>query len=46
LDKWLDFSYPLPGNIATSSNSVSKNAIVGTYVDINNSSCAFQLSIE
>lgn len=46
LDKWIDFSYPLPGNIATSSNSVSKNVIVGTYVDINNSSSAFQLSIE
>lgn len=45
LNQWIDFKYPLPGIIASSSNSVSRNNIVGTYIDETNESTAFQLSI-
>jgi len=46
VEKWIDFLYPLPGVIVSSSNSVSNNNIVGTYVDEDNHSTAFQLSID
>jgi len=46
VSKWIDFSYPLPGIILSSSNSVANNTIIGLYIDKENSSTAFQLKIE
>lgn len=45
VDNWIDFVYPLPAIITSSSNSVSRNIIVGTYVDKENNTSAFQLKI-
>jgi hypothetical protein len=44
LKKWVDYKYPLP-NTVTSSNSVANNSVVGTYIDKENKSIAFQASI-
>jgi hypothetical protein len=46
LNKWIDFKYPLPGIIESSSNSVAQNCIVGTYLDETDKTTAFQLKIE
>ena len=41
ITKWIDYKYPLPDTI-TSSNSVANNTVVGTYINKENKSKAFQ----